>query len=201
MSSACATEECTGDGIMCVINRSSIYLLLAIMISLCCLTYELYASIRTRENTGVGTKKETTFHVFCIGFPIVLMSIGYTLDTKDPDAVLNVARHGFKCSMRFASMPLEWAFVWARTWLPWYLCRSLSLHCHCLTLACLFFLDFLWSGILIFVFSFGAWREIRSVLKISTPGSKSNISLTKSKRRLLSLAVQTSACLLLNMVR
>ena len=59
-------------------------------------------------------------HLFCVGFPIVLVSIGYALDTNDPDvgnAVLNVARHGFKCSMRFASMPLEWAFVWARTWL------------------------------------------------------------------------------------
>ena len=106
---------------MCGINRSSIYLLLAIMISLCCLTYELYASIRSREKRDVGRKKETIFHLFCVGFPIVLVSFGYALDTNDPDvsnAVLNVARHGFKCSMRFASMPLEWAFVWARTWLP-----------------------------------------------------------------------------------
>ena len=66
-------------------------------------------------------------HLFCVGFPIVLVSIGYALDTNDPDvanAVLNVARHGFKCSMRFASMPLEWAFVWARTWLP---CSTYSL--------------------------------------------------------------------------
>ena len=42
----------------------------------------------------------------------------YALDTDDPDvanALLNVARHGFKCSMRFASMPLEWAGIWART--------------------------------------------------------------------------------------
>ena len=125
---------------MCVINRASIYLLLAIMISLCCLTYELYVSIRSRENAGVDRKKETISHFFCVGFPIVLVSIGYALDTNDPNvrnAVLNVARHGFKCSMRFASMPLEWAFVWARTWLPCYICCSL--HCICLILACLFF--------------------------------------------------------------
>jgi hypothetical protein len=102
---------------MCGINRSSIYLLLAIVISLCCLTYELYASIRSR----VDRKKEIILHLFCVGFPIVLVSIGYALDTNDPhvgNAVLNVARHGFKCNMRFASMPLEWAFVWARTWHP-----------------------------------------------------------------------------------
>ncbi len=81
------------------------------------------------------------------------------------------------------------------------LCIFCSLHCICLILACLFFLDFLWSGILIFVYSFGAWLEIRSVLKLSTTGSKGNIFLIQSKRRLLSLVVQTSACLLLNMVR
>jgi hypothetical protein len=149
-------------------------------------------------------KKETIFHLFCVGFPIVLVSIGYVLDTNDPDvgnAVLNVARHGFKCSMRFASMPLEWAFVWARTWLPCFMYILFStLHMSNLSLSC-FFLDFLWSGILIFVFSFGAWWEIRSVLKISTLGSKGNISLNQSKRRLLNLAMQTSFCLLLNMVR
>jgi hypothetical protein len=112
---------------MCGINRSAIYLLLAIMINLCCLTYELYTSIRSRENTGVDRKKESILHLFCVGFPIVLMSIGYALDTNDSDvanAVLNVARHGFKCSMRFASMSLEWAFVWARTWL---LCSTYTL--------------------------------------------------------------------------
>ncbi len=114
---------------MCAINRSSIYLLLAIMISLCCLTYELYTSIRSRENAGVDRKKETIFHLFCVGFPVVLVSIGYALDTNDLDvdnAVLNVARHGFKCSMRFASMSLEWAFVWARTWLRCYIYMLLS---------------------------------------------------------------------------
>jgi hypothetical protein len=128
---------------MCGINRSSIYLLLTIMISLCCLTYELYVSIRSRENTGVDRKKETIVHLFCIGFPFVLLSIGYALDTNDPDvggnAVLNIARHGFKCSMRFASMPLEWAFLWARKWLPCSICIFCSLHYIRLILACLFF--------------------------------------------------------------
>ena len=128
---------------MCGINRSSIYLLLAIMINLCCLTYELYASIRSREKRDVDRKKETLFHLFCVGFPLVLVIIGYALDTNDPDvgsnAVLNIARHGFKCSMRFASMPLEWAFVWTRTWLPCSIYIFCSLHYIRLILACLFF--------------------------------------------------------------
>ncbi len=65
-----------------------------------------------------GQKTPVILHAFCAGFPLVLMIVGYGLDTNDPDvpnAVLNVARHGFKCSMRFASMPLEWAGIWART--------------------------------------------------------------------------------------
>jgi hypothetical protein len=67
------------------------------------------------------------------------VSIGYALDTNDPDAVLNVARHGFKCSMRFASMPLEWAFVWARTWFPCSVYMLLSLSALHLPDLCLSF--------------------------------------------------------------
>jgi hypothetical protein len=100
---------------MCWINRSSIHLLLAIMINLCCLTFALFSKL---GNAGdMDKKKKDILHAFCVGFPIILMIFGYTLDTDDPDvpnALLNVARHGFKCSMRFASMPLEWVGIWAR---------------------------------------------------------------------------------------
>ncbi len=116
VTSACPTEECTGDGIMCWINRASIYLLLSIMINLCCLTYTLYANLDS--NVFFSKSKESVLQAFCVGFPIVLAIFGYSLDTDDPDvanALLNVARHGFKCSMRFASMPLEWIGIWART--------------------------------------------------------------------------------------
>jgi hypothetical protein len=114
-TSACPTEECTGNGAMCWMNRSSIYLLLAIMINLCCLTYTLFSKL---GNVGaMGTKKKNTLYALCVGFPLLLVICGYALDTDDPDvanALLNVARHGFKCSMRFASMPLEWVGIWAR---------------------------------------------------------------------------------------
>jgi hypothetical protein len=80
----------------------------------------------------------------------------------------------------------------------------------------LLFLDFLWSGILVFVFSFGAWWEIRSIQKAAratqrrnahadqnqlTANAKKKDPLNKFKRRVLNIAIQTSACLLLNMVR
>ena len=100
---------------MCWINRSSIYLLLAIMINLCRLTFTLFSKM---GNVGAMNKKrEDILYGFCVGFPIILVIFGYALDTDDPDvanALLNVARHGFKCSMRFASMPLEWVGIWAR---------------------------------------------------------------------------------------
>jgi hypothetical protein len=80
----------------------------------------------------------------------------------------------------------------------------------------LLFLDFLWSGILIFVFSFGAWWEIRSIQKAARAAQRGNAHtdqnqlaanakkkdpLNKFKRRLLNIAIQTSVSLLLNMVR
>jgi hypothetical protein len=100
---------------MCWINRSSVYLLLAIMFNLCCLTYTLFS--RMGSIGGNYKKKDAIMHSLCVGFPIVLLIFGYALDTDEPDvanAVLNVARHGFKCSMRFASMSLEWVGIWAR---------------------------------------------------------------------------------------
>jgi ABC-type transporter lipoprotein component MlaA len=69
---------------------------------------------------------------------------------------------------------------------------------------------------LVFVFSFGAWWEIRSIQKAAratqrgnahadqnqlTANAKKKDPLNKFKRRVLNIAIQTSACLLLNMVR
>jgi hypothetical protein len=90
----------------------------------------------------------------------------------------------------------------------------------------LLFLDFLWSGILVFVFSFGAWWEIHSIQKaarsaqrriphddqsqlrsavrtdpVRTVNAKKKDPLNKFKMRVLNIAMQTSACLLLSMVR
>jgi hypothetical protein len=94
---------------------------------------------------------------------------------------------------------------------------SLSLHpAFCGSNYCLLFLDFLWSGILVFVFSFGAWWEIHSVQKTArsaqrrntyddqnqmTANDKKKDPFNKFKKRVMNLAIQTSASLLLNMVR
>ena len=94
--SACPTEECTGNGVMCWMNRSSIYLLLAIMLNLCCLTFTLFSKLGNARD--MDKKKKDILYAFCVGFPIGLMIFGYTLDTDDPDvanALLNVARPWF----------------------------------------------------------------------------------------------------------
>jgi hypothetical protein len=70
---------------------------------------------------NLSNSKKIVLNSFCVGFPIILAIFGYALDTNDrevPNAVLNLARHGFSCSMRFASMPLEWVGIWARTLPP-----------------------------------------------------------------------------------
>ena len=96
------------------------------------------------------------------------------------------------------------------TWVGWhlgtyvtslrpYICFALYLSRICLIVAPSFCLDFLWSGILIFVFSFGSWLKICSTQK--NAASSGPRSLQQSKQRLLNIAMEISACLLLNMVR
>jgi hypothetical protein len=78
------------------------------------------------------------------------------------------------------------------------------------------FVDFLWSGILVFLFSFGAWWKIRKIQKTARLTQRENVYVDQNqltahgkkkdplntfKRRVLNIAIQTSACLLLNMVR
>ncbi len=85
------------------------------MLNLCCLTFTLFSKV---GNVGAMDKKrENILYALCVGFPITLVVFGYALDTDDSDvanSLLNVARHGLKCSMRFASMPPEWVGIWAR---------------------------------------------------------------------------------------
>ncbi len=96
-------------------------------------------------------------------------------------------------------------------------CSVLSLHpAFCGSNYIILFVDFLWSGILVFLFSFGAWWKIRKIQKTArstqrenayvdrnqlTANAKKKDPLNKFKRRVLNIAIQTSACLLLNMVR
>jgi hypothetical protein len=107
----CKTEECTGSSALCTINRTSVYILLAIMLHLALLTHDLYYAVKDRVFEG----NRLRFDYFATAFPLVLMVIGFAVDTDDPDAdnyLLNTIRHGFKCSVRFPDMVMEWGLLW-----------------------------------------------------------------------------------------
>jgi hypothetical protein len=95
---SCKSEECTGDSIMCAVNRSSIYLLLSILINLCALTYNLYKSLGKKG--AIDKNAQAKIDNACIAIPIFLLLVGYAIDTPDtkvPNSLLNVSRHGFNC--------------------------------------------------------------------------------------------------------
>jgi hypothetical protein len=88
------TEEGWGSSQICALNRSGIYMLLAIMINLCVLTLKLFRAIATNE-AGRENKKLTAA---AIVFPFVLMTLAYVME-GDNDGVdventqLNIARY------------------------------------------------------------------------------------------------------------
>jgi hypothetical protein len=50
------------------------------------------------------------------GFPALLMVIAYSIEGDDvgsENELLNTARHGFSCSMRFKDSMEEWLLLWA----------------------------------------------------------------------------------------
>jgi hypothetical protein len=100
----CETEECTGTSVACAVNRLSHYIVLAIMINVCAIAYQLAATI----SSGVQPKMDR-INVLCTVVPILIASVGYALEVSDirdgPNAQLNIARHAFSCSMRSACTP------------------------------------------------------------------------------------------------
>jgi hypothetical protein len=133
----CATEECAGTSVLCALNRASEYILLGIMINLSALTYSLHATLDA--NNPFSESKERAVEKMCVIVPLSLMALGYLSDDEAnmtdnaKNGVLNVARHAFKCNMRFSSMLEEWLLLWVH---------------------------FLWSGGLIAIYSALTWLKI-----------------------------------------
>jgi hypothetical protein len=68
----------TGNGIMCSINRGSVFILLSIQIHLCDLSRVLYAAITIGTNAESKTKVQTQIcRVLSMGLPILLLVISY----------------------------------------------------------------------------------------------------------------------------
>jgi len=146
--------------------------------SLALLTYDLFHSLK---QTPGHKEKQAILNGVSVAIPVVLVGAAYILDTDDPEvenAILNISRHTFNCSIRFPTWISEWALLWVH---------------------------FLWSGACIITFSMKSWLEVRNAkAKLgSTTESKSTKvarTLDGQKRRLFRIAMQTSTCLLLNVI-
>ncbi len=80
----------TGTSTPCAINRSSIYILLFILISLASLTYDL---LHTLKQTPGHTHVQAILNILSTVIPVVLLPVAYAVDTERadvPNAVLNI---------------------------------------------------------------------------------------------------------------
>jgi hypothetical protein len=189
---ACETHtvEGIGSSLACAINRSSIYLLLTIMIALCCMTLDLYLTLK--DPLAPAGQRKRVLTLCSTATPSILLTLAYVFDSKDsmeqrgvPNGILNVARHSFSCSMRFSDMATEWALLWVH---------------------------FAWSGLGVLLFTYLSLMQIEkktaSLIRhtsIDLRGPRSNISVRighvkTQERRLFRIALYCSGCLLLNMV-
>ena len=87
-----------------MINRASMYILLAILIHLCLSTYNLFSAI-TGIKAGQSKKAKNALNGVAALVCLLLGLLGYALDDDSDDvdnAQLNIARHSFSCSMRYS---------------------------------------------------------------------------------------------------
>jgi hypothetical protein len=150
------------------------------MINLCGLTFGLFVTLKKNADPKKGLVDK-----LCIIVPAAIMMLAYFFDDKtnmNPDVengVLNVARHSFKCSMRFSSTLEEWLLLWVH---------------------------FVWSGGLVVVFSVLSYMKVNKIVFAMGEPSNSNVGaetrrkITGQKRRLFRIAGMTSVCLLMNLV-
>jgi hypothetical protein len=183
----CGTEECMGDSVLCSLSRSSQFLLLAILVSLASLTWDLNQSIQSSGTyeTNVNRNKAA------MAVPIVLMTIGYALDSADNAdtnnveleiGVLNAARQAFTCSMRLPNLAAEWLLLGIPTIL---------------------------AGLVIVFQTVQTWKELsRMNSMVVARGSSDSGSMSSLKRlsnsnaqerRLLRIALMAAILLLLNL--
>jgi hypothetical protein len=80
----------TGTSALCAVNRSSIYILLFILISLASFAHDLCHSM---NNTPGHKQRQSRLNVACYVFPILLLAVAHWFDTADPNVangVLNI---------------------------------------------------------------------------------------------------------------
>jgi len=93
---------------MCALDRTSMYILLSIMINLAGSTFSFFLALN--GSFGHGKKHEVIVEWLCVAVPLALLILAHLFDHEDhmdvevESGLLNVARHSFRCNIRFASM-------------------------------------------------------------------------------------------------
>jgi hypothetical protein len=159
----------------------SIYILLSMQIALAVLVHGLYSTLAGGGKTPAAIQRKALAEWGSIALPVILVIISYGVETGDvnvDNGVLNIARHAFSCSMRFADMTTEWLLLW---------------------------MHFVWAGSLIVLFSVLSFLKIRATqLKMAgssgAAGGGANTDVNASKSRLLRIAMMCAVCLLINLV-
>ena len=173
---SCESEDCTGTSFACALNRTRLYILLSIMINMAGLVYGLYQTVAKGD---YDVKREQTVDRLCVVVPVVLLVVAFAMEGSEnmdediENGLLNVTRHSFKCSMRFATVIEEWIFLWVH---------------------------FLWSGIMIVGYSAAAYLKVNSIQKglnldpTKTFGRNMVRKIGVQKRRLFKVAHHFQCC-------
>ena len=130
------------------------------------LTCNLYATIKCYD--GANQRKKMLKRG-SVALPVVLLILAYVLDSEDnmkyedlniENAVLNVSRHAFSCSMRFQN-GVRHFFIFILLSLCLFYLRPLALKCVGQAIEwALLWVHFLWSGSGIIVFSMLSWKDV-----------------------------------------
>jgi len=100
-----------------------------ILLNLMCLLLQLVVKLKGRVHLRVTNLTHKCVAVSW-GFPALLMVIAYSIEGDDAGSeneLLNKARHGFSCSMRFKDSMEEWLLLWVHfSWLNFSTICSLS---------------------------------------------------------------------------
>jgi hypothetical protein len=86
-----------------------------ILLNLMCLLLQLVLKLKRKVHLGMVNLTRICVAVSW-GFPALLMVIAYSIEGHDvgsENELLNTARHGFSCSMRFKNSMEEWLLLWA----------------------------------------------------------------------------------------
>jgi hypothetical protein len=112
----CLTENCASKGIMCALNRNSVFLLQCIQWLFTSVVVALHVNASSRGNPSVQQimLKKVLFYM-SFGIPFVCMVLSNVLHTDDmdaPNAAVNSIRDNFSCHPHLANSGIEFMLIY-----------------------------------------------------------------------------------------